>query len=227
VLRSERAAELIQALALTPYAEAEYRASLEVADDPVERARRLVVRSHMGHGTSGARIDRPAGFRVDGPLRTTCVAVEWAKFPAALEAVVERMRGVTISQRPALDLLRYYDDPGVLLYLDPPYLPATRSARSKKVKGYHTYAVEMSTEDHAELLDACSASRSMIVLSGYPSELYDDRLPGWTRRERAARAHKNAPRTECLWLNPLVVDRLRDGPLFTLSSAPAGDPPAR
>ncbi|PZU10272.1 hypothetical protein [Sphingomonas sp.] len=63
----------------------------------------------------------------------------------------------------------------------------------------------MNESDHAEMLDACRQSSSMIFLSGYPDATYDDALPGWTRREVAARAHRNSPRTECLWINPAAV----------------------
>lgn len=215
VLRSDRASELLTQLRLTPYSRAEYWTAFEQVDEPVERARRTVVRSHFGHGTGGARIDRPTGFRCDGTSGTTNVAGGWRDLPDALDRIVERLRGVNIEQKPALELLGYYDDPKVLIYLDPPYLPSTRSTKSRKPgERYHTYAFEMSSDDHRELLTTARQSRSMIVLSGYPDALYDDELPGWTVRHMAARAHRNSPRTECLWLNPACQEAISAGPLF-------------
>lgn len=209
VLRGPNVGQLLRAVHLTPFARAEYLAAFEIADCPVERARRTLVRSHMAHGTGGARLDRPTGARIDGKSGTTNVAGEWAEFPAALQAIVDRLRGVNIEQKPAVDLVRYYSDPKALLYLDPPYLPATRSTKSRKAgERYHTYAFEMSVDDHVELLAACAESRAMIVLSGYPDPLYDQLLVGWTRRDIAARAHRNSPRTECLWLNPVAASSL-------------------
>lgn len=206
VLRDDQGPELLRRLALTPYAEAEYRLALERCDDPVERARRTVVRSHMAHGTGSARIDRPTGFRSDGRAGTTNVAGEWADLPAALRATIERLQGVTIQQMPALDLIRLYDDPKVLIYLDPPYLPATRSVKARKGgERYHTYAQEMTADDHAELLQACIESSAMIVLSGYPHPDYDAALTGWSTRSYEARAHRNSPRREQLWLNAAAV----------------------
>jgi DNA adenine methylase len=203
VLRSDAAAELLRLLSLTPYAREEYLAACEPTDDPVERARRMVVRSHMAHGTGGARIDRPTGFRSDGITGSTNVAGEWADLPAALWAVVERLRGVAIESMPALELLDRFDAENALVYLDPPYLPATRSIKSRKPgERYHTYAHEMTVEQHVELMSACRASRAMIVISGYPHPLYDDHLPGWRSLEVAARAHRNSPRVEKIWLNP-------------------------
>lgn len=207
MLRGGESAELLRTLALTPYSRREYWAALELCDEPVERARRLLVRSHMAHGTGGARIDRPTGFRSDGVTGTTNVAGEWADLPGALEAVIARLQGVTLESRPALELVLRFDTPEALLYLDPPYLPATRSAKSRKPgERYHTYVHELNEDDHRELLAACRASSAMIALSGYPDPLYDEQLPGWTCRRMAARAHRNSPRTECLWLSPALAD---------------------
>lgn len=220
VLRSEDAPELLRLLDLTPYSREEYWAAFEPADEPIERARRTVVRSHMAHGTGGARMDRPTGFRTDGVSCTTNVAGEWADLPAALEAVTARLRGVTIEQRPALELLARFDDPKVLFYLDPPYLPATRSTKSRKPgEKYHTYAVEMTVDDHRELLASCRRSTAKIVLSAYPDPIYDEELLGWQKREIAARAHRNSPRTEVLWINEAAAAGLSDGPLFGIAAA--------
>ena len=58
----------------------------------------------------------------------------------------------------------------------------------------------------------------MIVLSAYPSGLYDELLADWTCRRIAARAHRNSPRTECLYLNPPCVEALGHGPLFEVAA---------
>lgn len=214
VLRSDTAGELIQRVALTPYARAEYVLAHLPCDDPMERARRLLVRSHMGHGTRGTRVDRAAGFRSDGKTGSTRVAGEWSEFPKALELVVDRLRGVSLDCKPAVDLVAYWDDPKVLVYLDPPYLPETRSDKAKQAEGYHTYACEMTEVDHVKLLESARRSRSMVLISGYDSSLYNEALQGWRKVTIAARAHGNAKRLEVLWINRLAVERLEDGPLF-------------
>lgn len=43
---------------------------------------------------------------------------------------------------------------------------------------------------------------SMVVLSGYHTELYDRKLRDWTRREKVAFADGAKKRREVLWLNP-------------------------
>ena len=201
VLRSSAAAVLIRGVALTPYARQEHELSYVLADDPVERARRLLVRSHMGHGTNGTQIQLRNGFRIDGTSGGTRVAGEWADLPAALAQWVERLRGVQLEQRPAAELIERYDAPNVLIYADPPYLPETRSASVRWTTGKCAYAHELSVAEHVELLAQLAATRAMVVLSGYPSPLYDDALRSWRRLELAARAHRNTPRVEVLYIN--------------------------
>jgi len=221
ILRTAEAKDLIRQLELTPYARAEYCAALEPVGEPLERARQLIVRSHMGHGTRGTRVDRAAGFRSDGTSGTTRVAGEWADFPEVLRAIVERLRGVSIEQRPAIDLIDYWDSPETLFYLDPPYLPATRSAKAKQAEGYHVYAHEMTVAEHEELLERVQSIKGMVLISGYPSRLYDRHLAGWQRHKTSSRSHRNSPRTELLWLNDAAVAALPQRGLFAMPTAAA------
>lgn len=155
VLRSERADELIAALALTPFAREEFEDAYAVADDPVEEARRLVVRSFMGHGSDSANRAVSSGFRKSTTRHGTIPAGNWTNHPPALRAIVERLRGVVVENAPALDILGRYDHPDALFYLDPPYAPATLSGKARKGGArYHAYAHEMTEADHAVLLDA-------------------------------------------------------------------------
>lgn len=202
VLRSDRAGELIRGVSLTPYAREEHLLSYEVADDPVESARRLLVRSHMGHGNNGSSIGNRNGWRVDGVSNTNDVAGQWAEFPAQLANWLDRLRGVQIESRPALDLVKKFGSPNALFYVDPPYVPSTRSTSIRWTTGKCCYAHEMSIEEHEALLEALLVSPAMIVLSGYPSDLYDAALQGWRRLELKARAHGNSARIEVLWINP-------------------------
>lgn len=205
VLRGPRAEELVRVVSLTPYARAEFLDAYQESEDPVERARRLLVRSHMGHGNNGTPIGNRNGWRVDGVTNTNDVAGQWSEFPDQLAIWIQRLQGVQIEQRPALQLVSKFNVPNALLYVDPPYLPATRSASVRWTTGKCSYAHEMSIEDHEALLDALLASSAMVVLSGYPSDLYDTRLRSWRRLELKARAHGNKARTEVLWINPAAA----------------------
>jgi len=200
------AAELVRQLRLTPSARDEFYQAYELSDDPIERARRTIVRSFQGFGSDGTNGVYRTGFRANVSSTLKLPAKEWASFPEGLELIINRMREVVIENIDAIALMKRVDASGTLHYVDPPYLPQTRSAGSRRRgAGYHVYVHDMETEDHDVLLAALQQLRGMVVLSGYPSEIYDDTLAGWKRFNRNAWADGARPRTECIWLNPAAL----------------------
>lgn len=193
VLRSERAADLVDALKLTPFARVEFGEAYQATDDPIERARRLVIRSFMGFGSNGH--NRLTGFRANSNRLGTTPARDWINYPDALVLIVERLAGVVIEHRDAKAVMAGHDGAQTLHYVDPPYLMDTRSDAAAD------YAHELSDSDHDELLAFLQTLKGTVVLSGYPSARYDDALAGWQRIERAALADNAKPRTEVLWIN--------------------------
>lgn len=204
VLRDPTTAErLISSVALTPFAREEFMLAYEVSDDPMERCRRLLVRSWMGHGSTAVCMRRDPGFRAAHSNRNGLPpSMDWRHLPPALVEVVERLQGVAIEQRPALGLMARFDRADTLIYADPPYPHATRSR--KRIKGalQHGYKHELSDADHRELLAWLTGCASMVVLSGYGCPLYDQALGGWLRLERQAMANGGLTRTEVIWINP-------------------------
>lgn len=227
-----RAHELVEMLRRTPFARAEFSIAFEATDDPIERARRLIIRSFMGQGSvSNVAIAGATGFR-SNTLRSSTApyssipAHDWAGFPLALVAAIERLTGVVIESRDAREIMEQQDGSDVLFYCDPPYMPETRSrAGNRKGDGFVAYQHELSRDDHADLLAFLKGLDGMVVLSGYPSPLYDDALSGWQRHTTETHADGARPRTEVLWLNPACADALaserarRDTPLFAGAGA--------
>lgn len=206
VLReSASATSLERLLRLTPYARSEFKAAYEVCADPIERARRLVVRSFMGFGSDAPNIGKRTGFRSNSNRSGTTPAHDWTNYPDALAAFVDRLAGVVIECRPALEVMRSHDGEGVLHYVDPPYVASTRSRNRGE------YVHEMTDEDHVALLDGLRSLGGGVVLSGYPHPLYDDALADWRRVERAALADGARARTEVLWINPQACRRVYGG----------------
>lgn len=197
VMRDPSAApRLVTAVSLTPFARDEQAAAYEMSDDPVERARRLIVRSFMGFGSNG--VHRATGFRANSNRSGTTPSRDWANYPDGLRAIVERFSGVVIENRDACKVMAAHDCTEALHYVDPPYLAETRDRGAD-------YAHEMSDAEHAELLDFLRGLKGKVVLSGYPNALYDKTLAGWHRIERAALADGARARTEVLWLNAAAL----------------------
>ncbi len=193
ILRGSLCDDLIFKLKMTPFSAVEFALGYEPTEDPVERARRLVVRSFMGFGSNGHY--RRTGFRAVSKQTNTAPAADWAAYPDQLRAVVERLRGVVIMNRPAIEVMKAQDSADTLHYVDPPYQTDTRS------DGRPDYAHEMTDAQHAELLHFLRALEGKVILSGYPSELYDTALADWHRVERKALADGAKERTEVLWMN--------------------------
>lgn len=189
VLR-ESPEDLASTIALTPFAREEHVLSYKEAGTDLERARRVLVRSHFGHGSSG--IHRSTGFRAAGLRAGTLPVHSWLSLPDTIRDAAERMRGVVIEQRPAVQVMQAHDSPDAVHYVDPPYLPETRD------KG-RDYRHEMTRNDHIELLECLRSLRGAVVLSGYASPLYDEALHDWRRLEVSALADRAGKRTEVIW----------------------------
>lgn len=221
------AAELQRLLELTPYARDEFMAAHEMDDDAgdVERARRTIVRAFMGYGSGSAQDGRQngqsRGMRTSSSLwkaptgyrSGTTPADDWRNYPQHIGTFVERLRGVVIENRDALEVMATHDSDETVVYLDPPYPHHTRSQISGKVRDSNRYVHELTDDDHRTLALAAHGAKGMVLISGYPSPLYDELYAGWQRVETQARAgvSRGGPagvRTEVLWMNPRAAERL-------------------
>lgn len=218
VMQSDRQLELVEKLRLTPFARDEFYAAYEQSEDPVERARRLIVRSFMGHGSDGASGQYRTGFRANSNRSGSTPAVDWVNLPDSLELAIARLRGVVIENRPALQVMQQHDGPETLHFVDPPYLKETRSRANRRADNGGVYRHELTDAEHLELLQFLHGLKGMVVLCGYPSKLYDHALPGWLRVERAALADGALPRTEVLWLNSRLAERRPERSLFEVAA---------
>jgi DNA adenine methylase len=198
---------LTELLVLTPYSRAEFELSWESSEDPVERARRTIMRAQMGFGSAGAT-KGVTGFRIDTKRQYGTAQSLWAEYPDSIAEVGQRLAGVLIENRPAIEVITAHDAAATLHYVDPPYVHDTRY---KGATSGRYYRHEMDDAEHRKLLNVLLELEGMVVLSGYPSELYADLLPDWTCYSTSARisaARGTASRTECIWLNPACVDRV-------------------
>ena len=203
VLQDDRAREeLKQLLLFTPFAREEYEMAHEEATDPVERARRLLIRSMMGfHSDSVNPANNRSGFRHDCNRSWSLPVHNWRDYPDYLDGFASRLRDAVIENIDAFRLFeKWRDKTDHLWYVDPPYPHHTRTAAHR-----HKYVVEMSDNDHRRLVDVLLGLTGMVVLSGYQTDLYEPlEANGWTKLEKkiSNTAFKSGERIECLWINP-------------------------
>ena len=195
---------LRQALFLTPFSRLEFEQAYLPSPDPLEQARRTVVRSFMGFGSGGAS-GKKTGFRCNSSLSHTTPAHDWVNYPEALPAITARLRGVTLECRDAAEVIRQHDAANTLFYVDPPYVFSTRTRMLTQPSygNWSGYRHELTDADHVALAELLHQVQGMVVLSGYACDLYDRELyAGWERHERKALADGARDRIEVVWLNP-------------------------
>ena len=102
-------------------------------------------------------------------------------------------------------LSEYAFEGSELLYSDPPYLRRTRTSK-------HRYRFDYEEADHVELLELLKGVPCQVMVSGYRSALYEERLEGWRQRcasgdEPRGRAHR--VRVDELPRRPAALGALR------------------
>jgi DNA adenine methylase len=190
--------ELQRLCLLTPYARAEY----ELVDrdtvcnlEPLERARQWWVRINQSHGRTNTNAGWSTGFARSGSR-----ARETINSALRMPAVAERLRAVSIENRDAVEVLRTYDGPDTLHYVDPPY-----PAQARNSVGYRH---EMpSDDDHRALAEVLRSCEGTVVLSGYACPLYDELYGDWWRttfhavKSNGGRVGADGAAVEVLWSN--------------------------
>ncbi len=210
-------AQLLLRLELTPYSRQERLESKDQCpkeDDPVERASMFFVDSRQ---SLGGMLDRSSwGLVTNSSVRGMAQPINaYVGAMKMIPRIAERLRRVEFYNKDWSYVVTKFDAPDTLLYLDPPYPKETRR------DGWFNF--EMETKDHEKLVDVLLAAKSMVVLSGYPNDVYT-RLTdaGWecvkfNRSCNAAARTKHTQlqgtgvvrafqkRVECLWINPSAV----------------------
>lgn len=177
----------------TPYARQVYEdAFAKVPEDSLQKAVNFYIRLNMGHGfrTTGEKV----GWKNDVQGRERAyAATDWVNLPEKIIQAAERLRGVQIENRPAVEIIQRFNSPKVLVYLDPPYVLSTRHGKQ--------YRYEMEDKEQHDLLDAALAHKGPVLLSGYDNELYNSKLKGWHREETTCYSQVCSKKREILWMN--------------------------
>jgi len=201
----ERPEDLERACRLTPYARAEYQASdLDGPLDDLERARRFWVRVNQSFAKTAGRA---TGWSVT-TARTQSTGGSVEGRIDRFMACARRLSTVAIEHCDAAGLVERLATPDTAIYVDPPYLFSTRNSRAK-TSGASDYRCDMGAEDkHARLAEVLHQTAAAVVLSGYPSPLYDDLYGDWPTIDVHVHAHSSnavtsgrGQRVERIWTN--------------------------
>jgi len=184
---------LAREIYLTPYARQIYDDAFKtVPEDSFDKAVNFYIRLNMGHGfrTTGEKV----GWKNDVQGREKAYAAsDWCILPEKIIQAAERIRGVQIENRPAVELIERFNNLKVLIYADPPYVLGTRHGKQ--------YRHEMDDKQQNDLIDVLLNHKGPVLLSGYDSDLYKDRLSGWYREETTSYSQVCSKKREILWMN--------------------------
>lgn len=179
----------------TPYAREVFEqafAGMKAEKDPFRRAVNYYTYMMMGYGFRNT--GNKTGWKIDVQGREKSYATNmWCDAPNKILQAAERLRGVQIENRPAVKLIERFNFPNVLVYADPPYLMETRYGEQ--------YRVEMTKQDHLDLLECLLRHKGPVLLSGYYSDLYGETLKDWYMETTICRNQRADAAKECLWMN--------------------------
>lgn len=203
----------VRTLQATPFSARMFQLSIDRVvlpqSHPIDRAVLFFVRNRMSRSADFNTFATMTRTRTRRGMQEQASA--WLSAIEGLDEVHDRLKGVVLLNKPALEVIDMLDDSKTLFYADPPYLAGAGSERAgngnyEKVPGGD--GCEMDLMAHICLLDKLASIKGKFVLSGYHSELYDDyaREYGWDLKEISSPLHsaggdEKRVQTECLWRN--------------------------
>lgn len=202
LIKSDRWSELQDKLLLSPASSSHYRENLgrmkKEINDEIEKVGTFydVMAQVYGGNPTGTGWANIIGTRAE---------LSYYRKIANFEFFHQRLKDVEIQHMDLCELLKGYDNPEHLFYLDPPYAPETRKGG--------TYRYDMPPEKHDHILSTLVMGNGKYIVSGYNSDRYNKMLrpPKWNKLEIPAKLHIACVRAsqgehkedtlECFWYN--------------------------
>jgi len=209
----DKFAEFHRMVSSTPYAREEFnfcRETWQDCTDDTERAYRWFVVARMSFGGDFGHSWAHAVTESRRDMVKVCS--DWLFFVDTLPQIHNRLMRVQIEHQDWRVVLDRYDTSETLFYLDPPYVPSTRSSGK--------YKHELILEDHKDLVDILLQVKGMAILSGYDHEVYAPLTDaGWQKHTWTTACHAagrtrgtgiqgkgsalaKQKRVECAWVSP-------------------------
>jgi DNA adenine methylase len=198
----DRKEDLVEAIGLTPFSREEFHRAVasngSQTFDGVERARLFFVRARQARTglAQTASLGRWANCKRTSRAGMSGVVSRWLGSVQGLPEIAERLLRVQIENRPALEVIRIYDDARTLFYCDAPYVHASRGDAK-------AYGFEMDDAEHRELAAALTRCAGKVAISGYRCDLMDELYRGWARADAQPKHCHSVKkvRSETLWMN--------------------------
>jgi DNA adenine methylase len=171
LVANSRTDELAEACEAIPYSRALYEKWKREAPpkSDFDRAVRFfyINRSGIAKGNADEGYCTNTGWRHSNSTNT---ARAYNRAADNIRTFAKRMKDVMIDSRDFREIIRVYDAPHTLFYVDPPYI-----GREKY------YAGNFSEQDHRDLAEMLCKAEGKVILSYYADPLLDELYPDWSR----------------------------------------------
>lgn len=196
---------LVNAVKFTPYARDELKTAYEPALHPIERARRFYVRQMQSRNPADQNPNWKRQFSpIDKNGRQMSAQAKRFMNTDHLVEYGERLRGVQIENKNAVEFLKKFDHERALHFIDPPFMPITRENKDG------LYRFEMTDEQHHNLLSTIIHLSGFSIVRHYKCEKYDDMLFSFSRFDFPdKRIDGDKTKTESLYISPNLTLLLR------------------
>lgn len=197
VLR-EQPEELIKLLELTPHSKYEYdQAWYSENDNPIEKARKFYIRTQQSLLAAGGQ-DKIKGWGTS--IRDSRVSIsekthKWIRGVNNLWEICERFKQVQIECRDFKFIMKAYDDPNTLFYLDSPYDQTFRSNSA--------YEFDFGKQDFFDMHYWCKKVKAKVAISGYNTPFMKELFKDFHFHHGPLRKNGKSTKEayECLWTN--------------------------
>jgi len=186
-------------LATTAYSRLEFEEALYIIGsglrDPLWRAWAVLIVGNQARAGIDPTI---ANVHHWGYGITTPATNGWPKLPDTLEALMQRVKKVQLTNWPWEDVLDRFDAPGTFFTIDPPYPFYVRASYKAQ------YKHEMTDVDHERLLLRLRRLVGKAMIFCYDNPVYRELLADWRCvkvRTRCMSSPIKGSRTECIWVN--------------------------
>lgn len=161
--------ELVRLLQLTPHSREEYEDSWHKKEDaPIEQARKFFIRTQQSIWAAGGQA-QAKGWAAS--IKESRVSIsekthKWLMAVENLDYIANRLKTVQIECRDFKWILKHYNTPATLFYVDSPY--------DKTLRSDTKYEFEFANQDFHDLAHYAKKVKGKIAISGYRTDFMEE-----------------------------------------------------
>lgn len=203
-------------VAVLPYSRELYNQYQKTWNKQNNKVDKAVQWFFIARQSFAGRFGNSWGYSVTSSRNMNKVVSGWLSAIDRLPECHDRMQRVLIENNDFRKIIKAYDTPRTMFYLDPPYIPDTRKGGE--------YKHEMTADDHVELVDILLNIKGHAILSGYRHNIYNPLIDNnWdlftkdtichavgktkaSRLQGKGNLSQQQQRTECFYCSPLSTN---------------------